>query len=99
MTQAVCLGCGESKFGAWGPCQHCGCNPTDSDSMTRHLLVSSHFLNSDEMAEVARKVKAGEEIEFDPEKFEAYRVDPERLDRDMKATMRGCIGIVLLVLA
>ena len=98
MTAALCLNCGEEKYGPWSPCQACDFCPEDSDSLTKHLLVSGHYMSQEEQAEVAQKVKNGQEIEFDPEQLKLHKVDPERIAKDIKGMERGCMVVVAIAI-
>jgi hypothetical protein len=98
MTVAVCLRCGEFKHGAWTPCRNCGYTPDDDESLTRHLLVSDHYLSREQLEEVSARVKAGEGIEFPPEVLQAAWVSKATLDKANRGCWIGCIIFLLVVI-
>src|SRR5262245_61641326 len=64
--------CGLSEMrgvetGASTTCRKFGYRPDDDESSTRHLLVTDHDLNREQLDEVSEKVKAGTPIDFPPE--------------------------------
>ena len=66
MTKAICLNCGEFKFGAFNECPGCGFQPSNPEQQAKHLIVTDHYRSPEELEEISRKVKAGEPLVFDP---------------------------------
>jgi hypothetical protein len=99
MTVAVCLQCGAFKHGAFNRCRKCGYTPNDDESLTKHLLVTDHYLSRDELEGVSAKVKQGERIQFAPETLKQAWVSKKLLDAQMKKLNRGCLIGCLVPLA
>jgi hypothetical protein len=99
MTLAVCLECGELKHGAFTPCQKCGYTPNDDESLTKHLLVTDHFLDSKSLQSIADRVKSGKPIHFDPESLKQAWVSKEQMDAENKRIGRGCLIFFAIILA
>ena len=96
MTVAVCLRCGEFKHGAWTPCPKCRYMPQDDESLTRHLIVTDHFMTREQLEEVSARVKAGGTIEFPPELLEKARVRKADVDRAARRFWMGCLLVLAL---
>lgn len=99
MTKAVCLKCGELKFGAFLPCPQCRYRPDDDESLTKHLLVTDHYHSHETLETIAARVKAGKPIEFDPESLKAAWVTKSQLDAETKRLGRGCLAWALIAAA
>jgi hypothetical protein len=56
MTQALCLNCGETKFGAICPCPECGVASTGD--MSLDIAFSDHHMVVETIAEFGRVVRA-----------------------------------------
>ncbi|HEV2970723.1 MAG TPA: hypothetical protein VGY55_12200 [Pirellulales bacterium] len=98
MTVTVCLNCGSFKHGAFIRCRECGYEPEDDESLTKHLLVTDHFLSGEQLKAVAAKVKAKEPIEFAQESLKAAWVSKTRLDAEKKNLGRACsIGCIIVI--
>jgi hypothetical protein len=81
MTVAVCLHCGAYKVGAFTRCAACGYEPHDDESLTKHLMVTDHYLDAAQLKDVATRVKAGVALAFDPASMKALWVSRTELDR------------------
>lgn len=57
MTIAVCIYCGEKKFGAWNPCESCGRMPSGMDDQARSVILSDHFMGMESLEKAQRAVK------------------------------------------
>jgi hypothetical protein len=100
MTVAVCLKCGSFKHGAFILCSHCGYKPEDDESLTKHLLVTDHFLSGEQLKAVAAKVKANEPVEFAPEALKAAWVSKTQHEAERKNLGRTCsFGCVIVIAA
>jgi hypothetical protein len=98
VTVAVCLKCGAFKHGAFNLCRRCGYTPDDEESLTKHLLVTDHYLSQEELGAIAEKVKAGEPVEFPPETLKAAWVSKAQLDAEARKLGRGClIGCIVAI--
>ncbi len=98
MTVAVCLKCGAIKHGAFTPCSACRYTPDDDESLTKHLLVTDHYLSREELNAISARIKAGETITFDEESLRW--VSKAAMDAEMKRMSRGCtIGCLVLAIA
>lgn len=69
MTTAICLRCGNFKFGAFVPCDHCGHFPTAQKDRIEHMLFSDHALTDDFLQRASAVTKTGERIEIDNSAF------------------------------
>jgi hypothetical protein len=98
MTVAVCLRCGEFKHGAWTPCGKCGYTPDDDESLTKHLLVTDHYLSREQLEEASAKVKAGEPIEFPPEVLQGAWVSKAEIEKAKRGCMIACVVVLLAIL-
>jgi hypothetical protein len=98
VTVAVCLRCGAFKHGAFKPCPKCSYTPDDDESLTKHLLVTDHFLNRDQLESISAQVKAGESVEFPPEALQSARVSKEQLEAETKRLSRSCMVGCLVAL-
>ena len=96
MTVAVCLKCGEFKFGTFTPCPKCQYMPNDNESLTKHLLVSDHYHDSDSLKSIADRVKAGQTIEFDPDSLQAAWVSKKDMDKQIGKLKGGCNFILVI---
>ncbi len=65
MAVAVCLQCGDLRDRTTGGCPRCGYNPTDAQAWAKQSLASDQYHSRDELEAIARRVKAGEPVEFD----------------------------------
>ncbi|NTX05550.1 hypothetical protein HUA74_28710 [Myxococcus sp. CA051A] len=69
MSVAVCVGCGETKEGAFEPCDGCGLDParggTDRMLQARSLLLSERFFGEESLKELGRKIRTGEPVSYD----------------------------------
>jgi hypothetical protein len=65
VTVTVCLECGEFHGGVSAPCPTCGYDPIDIQAWAKQLLASDQYHSRGELEAIARRVKAGEPIEFD----------------------------------
>jgi hypothetical protein len=89
MTVAVCLRCGALKHGAFNPCPDCRHSPDDDEDLTKHLLITDHFLSRTQLEAVSKQVKAGEPVEFPPELLQASWVTREQLDKVLRRGRAG----------
>src|SRR5262249_27769294 len=98
MTVAVCLRCGALKHGAFARCPKCRYSPDDDETLTRHLLVTDHFLTREQLEAISERVKTGMPVEFPSELLEAAWVSKEQLDAEQKQLGRGCrMGFAALI--
>lgn len=65
MTTAVCIHCGDLKFGAFNKCSACGHEPTSDDEFIRSLALSDHFFSGDDLRKMSANISSGQEIEID----------------------------------
>jgi hypothetical protein len=67
MSVRVCLRCGVfNQEGRWFECASCGYAPEDPESLTKQLLAQADSITP-QLEEIARRVRAGEPIQFQPE--------------------------------
>ena len=70
MSVWVCLRCGVFKREGWFECAACGYAPEDPEELTKQLLAQSDSITP-RLEEIARRVKAGEPVQFHPEEIRA----------------------------
>lgn len=99
MTVAVCLKCGAFKHGAWTPCVACKYVPDDDESLTRHLLVTDHYLKQEQLQDVAQRVKRGEPVDFPPEVLKAAWVSKAEMERGQRRMLWGCATFLAVAVA
>jgi hypothetical protein len=98
MTRAVCLNCGEFKFGAFNECQNCGYRPDNPEQQAKHLLVTDHYRSPEELDQISKKVKAGEPLVFDPAAVEeAARAAAVLLPQDGGHARRWLLVLAVIV--
>ena len=64
MTIAVCLKCGSMKHGAWTPCQTCGHLPESLEDKAKHLFLTDHYHQRDELDPIAEAIRSGKAVNF-----------------------------------
>ncbi|MFC2146778.1 hypothetical protein ACFLRT_05385 [Acidobacteriota bacterium] len=67
MTQAVCINCGEIKWGAFNPCQKCKKEPKAEDDLALSLAFSDHHFSFKELKGIGERIKNGEKLQLDPQ--------------------------------
>ena len=97
MTVAVCLKCGAFKKGALTWCPSCKHDPKDVEDQAKHFMVTSHFRSEAELHAVAERVKAGQELTFDPVQVEVIKAENPRL-RGWGTTACFMVAVVVLAL-
>ena len=65
MTQAICIYCGTSKFGALTSCDACGRTPTEDKDIDIALILSDHFHDLEKLAELGAAIANGARIVVD----------------------------------
>jgi hypothetical protein len=65
MGVVVCLQCGEIHERTSEGCPHCGYKPADVQAKAKQSLASDQCHSREELEAIARRVKAGEPIEFE----------------------------------
>ena len=74
MTTAVCIHCGELKFGSFVPCHSCSGQPSTNHELIISLAMSDHYLDLDTLKQVGNSIREkGEPPSLDPESYEAFR--------------------------
>lgn len=103
MTAAICLNCGEFKFGAWTPCRKCGHVPTDEEDRAKHLIVTDHYLSQADLKSVGKNIKDGKQPQFSPEQIEQFkdtlRTAQPVTESDGRRLRLGCIFFVAAILS
>lgn len=57
MTIAVCIYCGEKKFGALNPCDSCGKIPSGMEDIARSMMLTDHYMSVESLEKAQRAVK------------------------------------------
>lgn len=65
MTVAICIACGEQKFGAWTPCRTCGFQPENPVDKAKSLTLTEHHHTPEQLDELGRMIRAGGRPHFD----------------------------------
>lgn len=73
MTLAICLKCGETKFGAIVPCDQCGFQPRTDKELAYSMALSDHHQKPDILRNLGQSLKSGQikEVRLFPEQEEA----------------------------
>ena len=75
MTIAVCLKCGNFKFGAFNSCRKCGAKPQDVDELGLSLAMSDHYFDRPTLEQISQIIRAGEEPLIQPELVEWIKAE------------------------
>ncbi len=67
MTIAICVKCGEFKFGAFAPCPKCLALPKSEDEHALSLMLTDHFLDQPTLETMGVEIKRGNPPSLDPE--------------------------------
>lgn len=70
MTIAICLKCGETKFGAFNPCEKCGYEPKMVEERARSMFLSGHYLAGPQLEFMGEQIKRGTRIQFEEKQLE-----------------------------
>ncbi len=74
MTKAVCIHCGEMKFGSFVPCHICAGRPTSDHELIISLAMSDHYLDVDTLKQIGASIREkGEPPNLDPDSYESFR--------------------------
>lgn len=65
MTKAVCMSCGEYKFGALTKCEHCNQTPKTIAEIAFSVGLTDSYFEDDVLEEMQDKMKRGIEFEFE----------------------------------
>jgi hypothetical protein len=99
VTVAVCLHCGAYKVGAFTLCPACGYEPHDDESLTKHLMVTDHYLSAEQLDDISQRVKAGVVLTFDPASMKEMWVSKSELDHADKTFRLIAYTLLTLFLA
>ena len=91
MTVAVCLKCGALKESALKPCPSCRYVPRDTEDQARHLMLTSNFRSETELHAAAERIKAGQDVEFDPHQLAVIKEEIPRLRSMNSASCFTCL--------
>lgn len=74
MTTAVCIHCGELKFGSFVPCASCSGRPVTDHELIISLAMSDHYLDVDTLKQIGKGIREhGEPPGLDPASYESFR--------------------------
>jgi hypothetical protein len=74
MTTAVCIHCGELKFGSFVPCHACNGRPKTDHELIISLAMSDHYLDLETLQQIGSSIKErGEPPNLDPDSYESFR--------------------------
>lgn len=57
MTHAVCLACGNMKFGCWVPCKECGKGPHGPLQIAYSIVYSDHHFDLEQLEEISQFIR------------------------------------------
>ena len=81
MTQAICMFCGKSKFGAFSSCDSCGKEPVLEDDYVASVLLTDHYFSLQSLDAIGKDISKGKELDIDPttksEMLKAVRILPK----------------------
>lgn len=91
---ALCLQCGLPKAGPFASCDACGYLPSDDESRTKSVVLSSLYLDKDTLEDFARRIQAGEQCNFEPQvlahvREQLAKMIPGRTDADLPVHERS----------
>ena len=69
MTIAICIRCGETKFGAWTRCEACGFEPASTTDLAKSLVATDHYFSVDYLHRAAEGLKRGRPLVFSGEQI------------------------------
>lgn len=99
MTLAICLRCGEKKFGALNDCPLCGTPPSGDSELD--ILFSDHRMSPEDLDHFARVIRRIKEVTSSfPDAFRVFMVHlgihyPELVTLDLSAEEFREVGTVL----
>jgi len=64
VTIAICIRCGETKFGAWTRCEACGFEPASTTDLAKSLVATDHYFSVDYLHHAAEGLKRGRPLVF-----------------------------------
>jgi hypothetical protein len=107
VTYAICIKCGEGKFGAFVPCLKCGFAPESPSDQARSILLSDHNADRATLDAAGAKLHAGEALQFDEpgiakmaaELEEIAKHPPPGFERGRAVFMWVLIGIAVALFA
>ncbi|MCV9965111.1 hypothetical protein OIU34_24830 [Pararhizobium sp. BT-229] len=88
MTNAICVRCGEVKWGAFTRCRSCGWQPDSELDVAYSLALSDHYLSEEEMEKYAKSVKSGSSLHMSQED-ETYFLQIVRNQRAVELIKRA----------
>ncbi|MBZ0136154.1 MAG: hypothetical protein K8I27_07265 [Planctomycetes bacterium] len=99
MTMAVCIKCGEEKFGAWTPCSKCDFMPETDEEMAKSVILTDHHMPPESLKQVSALIKTGGEFEYPPDFLADWMA--QDFESVQNQTARGCGGDLscMLILA
>jgi len=66
VTIAVCIKCGQRKFGAFTLCERCSFEPSNVLELAKSIYLSDHNFPMDQLDAFALTIAVGEPVEYDP---------------------------------
>ena len=74
MTKAVCMNCGQLKFGAYVQCKACEFQPETLFDLTMSELYSDHYVNDDGLRKLSADIVNNQRVA--KERVGSLRIDP-----------------------
>ncbi len=99
MTVAICIQCGEEKFGAFTPCTKCHFMPELMEDKAKALLLCDHLRDVAELRQIGQRIKAGEKSSFDEGQIAAMAEDLARMpEAKMPLGCRIAVWIPIVIM-
>jgi ribosomal protein L37E len=80
VTVAICIRCGEKKFGAWVGCPACGFEPESGIDKAKSVLASDHYFSPQYLEGAAEQLRQGRPLVFLEEQVTSLARGIERQD-------------------
>lgn len=79
MTTAVCIHCGNIKFGAVNLCNYCGFCPSTEDEIIRSVAMSDHYFKIDVLESMSQRIRSGQEVTIDENFYSKLQIGLRKL--------------------
>ena len=92
MTTAVCIKCGDLKFGSFVPCPKCGGRPETDPELIISLAMSDHYLDTATLKQIGVSIREkGEPPNLDPESYASFQktIEEAKASGVLKAMFEG----------
>lgn len=91
MTEAICIKCGERKWGALTPCSLCGARPTEPREISLSMLLNGHNYTAAQLTEIGARIKRGEPVSVPDAYLADYQQSLQLRDGDNTSQTRPAV--------